>query len=806
MRQQPILLIVILLVWGLGLLSGCSSTKHVDEGRYLLRKANIKLTTDRTLADKSALSDQLYNLMPQQPNNYFLGRFPIKLWLYNMRYKKYASDTTNFQLKNKVVEKPVILDTMMIIRAKKNMSDFLRNSGYFYAEVSDTIKLKGKKAYVTYKVNTGTEYLIDDVSFDIEDSAMASLASKLREETLFGKGKPYSNTLAGAERSRLVNEIRNYGYYRFSSDNIDFELDTLDKSYFRNLENPFESAVNFITLNRTKKKPTLNVKIIIHPGEDNMAFQKYTFNKVIIIPDFVDTGDLRDPDMTQTDVNGLTFRYNNLYVNTSILDKKIFIRPGKLYSQSDYNQTLRQLNDLGVFQFVRLYIFANRQDSLNHTLNCYIFMNKSDKYNFGTNVEVSGGDLYTIGTSANVSVTDKNFLKGANELTATVSYGLELGQNKNLPVPYLKQFYLFSQNLGLNFRLSFPKFLLPVNQSRFSQNALPRTVFNFGINSLDRYNNFKLTSVSASFGYIWKESPIKSWGVKPVFVNTQHLREISPDFQEKLDSIPAIRNSYQETFIEGESIEFLINTEGVNRRHYAYVKLGLEEAGAVMSGIKGVADLAGSPLDFNHSRYVRFDFDTRQYLIRRSSMLAMRFYGGVGIPYGGSTVLPYIKQYFVGGAYSIRGWRPRVLGPGSYYDSVRQHSADNLFIDQSGDIKLEFNAEYRFAMIKLFSGAISLNGAVFTDAGNIWLAKKDPTLPGANFEFSNLYQDIAMSSGAGLRLDLGGFLVFRLDWAFPIKKPYVLENSGWVINQIKFGDPDWRRENMNLNIAIGYPF
>jgi outer membrane protein insertion porin family len=510
--------------------------------------------------------------------------------------------------------------------------------------------------------------------------------------------------------------------------------------------------------------------------------------------------------MTQTDVNGLTFRYNELYVNTAILDKKIFIRPGNLYSQSDYNQTLRQLNDLGVFQFVRLYIFANRQDSINHTLNCYIFMNKSDKYNFGTNVEVSGGDLYTIGTSANVSVTDRNFLKGANELTTTVSYGLELSQNKNLDVPYLKQFYLFSQNLGLNFRLSFPKFLLPVNQRKFSQNALPRTVFNFGINSLDRYNNFKLTSVNASFGYLWRESNTKSWGVKPIFVNTQHLRGISSDFQEKLDSIPAIRNSYQETFIEGESIEFVVNTEGINRRRYAYMKLGLEEAGAVMSSIKGIADLVGQPLDFNHSRYVRFDFDARQYLVRRSSLLAMRFYGGVGIPYGGSIVLPYIKQYFVGGAYSIRGWRPRVLGPGSYYDSARQHSADNLFIDQSGDIKLEFNAEYRFAMIKLFSGAISLNGAIFTDMGNIWLTKKDPTLPGANFEFGNLYKDIAMSSGAGMRLDLGGFLVFRLDWAFPIKKPYVTENSGWVIKQINFGDPDWRRENLNLNIAIGYPF
>jgi len=787
-------------------MSGCSSTRHLEKGQVLLRKVDLKLTTDKTLADKSALADQLRSLVLQQPNSYLLGRLPIKLWLYNMRYDKYRVDTANFQIKNKVVEKPVALDTMMVMRSVKNMSDFLRNSGYFYATVSDTIKIDGKKATVVYRVNTGTEYLIDEVNYDIEDPAMAPLAAKLKEGSLFTKGKGYSNTLAGTERSRLVNELKNYGYYRFSSDNVDFELDTLDKSYFRNLENPFESAVNFITLNRTHKKPTLNIKVMIHKGEDSLAFQKYTFGKVVVIPDYSDTSDVNAPDMTEKVINGLTFRYRETWVHTNILDQKIFIRPGKLYAQRDYDQTLRQLNDLGVFQYVRMFIYANRQDSLNHTLNCFIFMSKADRFNFGTNLEVSGGDLYTVGTSANVSVTDRNFLKGANELTTTGSYGVELRQNSNKDVPYFKQFYLSSQNVGVNFRLTFPKFILPVSQSRFSQSSLPKTVFNFGANSLNRYDYFRLLSISASYGYVWRETATKFWNVRPIFINTLHLSNISPAFQQNLDSIPAIRNSYQETFIEGEAIEYVINTEGVNRRKYAYLKLGFEEAGAVISTVKELVKLTGNSLSFNHSNYFRLDFDVRQYLVRRSSMLAFRFYGGIGIPYGGSTILPYIKQYFVGGAYSIRGWQPRVLGPGSYYDSARQNSADNLYLDQAGDIKLEFNAEYRFAMIKLFSGAVSLNGAVFTDMGNIWLTRKDPTLPGANFQFSTLYQDIAVSSGVGLRLDLGGFLVLRIDAACPIKKPYVMENGGWVIKEIDFGNRQWRKSNINPSIAIGFPF
>lgn len=794
------------LLAGIVFLSGCSTTKYLKEDQYLLRKVNIKLNTDRTLSEKGALNDQLYGLMPQRPNAYLFGYFPVKLWLYNIRYKKYQQDTTNFQLTSKAVEKPALLDTSMIIRAKKNMKDFLRNSGYFYADVQDTIRLKKKKAYLTYTVKTGTEYLIDEVNYDISDEGVSDLKAKLKEGTLLTKSKVYSNTLAGAERSRLTNIIRNYGYYRFSADNIDFELDTLDKSYFRDLENPFESAINFITLKRQKKKPTLNVKVVIHPTDDSLEFNRYTFKNVIVIMDYADTSDLRSKSLNEKMVNGIQFRFRDQYVHTGILDKKIFIRPGNLYSQGDYNQTLRQLNDLGIFQYVRMFISANRQDSLNRTLNCFILMNKNDKYDFGTNVEVSGGDLYAIGTAANVSVTDKNFLKGANQLTTTVSYGIELGQNKTANVAYPKQFYLFSQNLGVNFRLTFPKFILPINQSRFSQNSLPRTVLSAGINSLKRYEYFTLVGVNASYGYVWKETDIKSWNVKPAFVNTLHLSNISDTFQSRIDNIPAIRNSYQETFVEGESIEYIINTEGRKKWQYAYLKLGGEEAGALMSGVKGLVDAIGDPLSFNHARYFRLDFDARQYLLRRSSSLAFRFYGGVGVPYGGSTILPYIKQYFVGGAYSIRGWRPRVLGPGSYYDSARQNSPDNLFIDQAGDIKLEFNAEYRFAMIKLFSGAVSLNGAIFTDMGNIWLARKDDKLPGADFEFKNIYQDIAVSSGAGVRLDLGGFLVVRFDWAIPLKKPYILDNAGWVLKDIDFQDKEWRQKNVNLNIAIGYPF
>lgn len=800
------ILVLVALFFGWVGLPGCSTTSHIPPDRYLLRSAKVKLQTDRTFADKGALNDQINAIMSQKPNTFLFGAIPYKVWLYNIRYKKYQHDTTNFQLKSGVVERPEVLDTALVAVTKKNIHAFLRNQGFFYARVDDSIAYRKRKAYLTYKVVTGTDYAIDEVSYQIEDPGIAALEPQLKEGNLLSKGTGYSNTLVGAERRRLSNVIKDHGYYLFSADNIDFELDTLDKNYFRNMENPFESAINFLTLKRQQKKPTLNVKVIIRNKGDSTAFQKYTFRNVVVMPDYMDSADYYAHGVQDLEVNGLRFRYKEKYVNTSILDKKIFIRPGKLYSQADYNNTIRQLNDLGIFQYVRVFFNVNTADTLGHTLNCFILMNKSPRYDYGTSVEVSGGDLYAIGTAANISVMDKNFLKGANQLSATLSYGVELEQNDASNVPIFKRFDLFSQNLGINFRLTFPKFILPVNQNKFSQRALPKTFLTAGVNSLQRHQYFNLVSINSSYGYVWNESALKTWSVKPIFVNTLHLRNISEAFQAKMDTIPAIRNSYQETFIEGEAIEYVINTEGRNKRKHAYLRLAGEEAGALLSGTKGLAELLGTKLGFNHAKYVRFDFDARQYLMSRNASLALHFYGGVGIPYGGSTILPYLKQYFVGGAYSIRGWRPRVLGPGSYYDSSAQNSSNNLFIDQSGDIKLEFNAEYRFAMIRLFSGAMSLNGAIFTDIGNIWLTNKQERMPGANFAFGRLYQDLAMSTGAGLRVDFDGFLVVRFDWAFPMKKPYVLENGGWVVKEMDLGDPDWRRQNLNFNLAIGYPF
>ena len=783
----------------------CSPVRHLHEGEHLLRRSNIQLNTDRIGADKSALNDQLLQLRTQKPNTYLFGIFPYKTWLYNLRYNKYQKDTANYQITSRVVEKPVVLDTARVTKSKMIMQEFLQNQGYFYPRITDTIKYRNSRAYVSFRVHTGSGFLINDVQYDVEDADIRKILTDTRSESLLKKNKYYSNALLSEERNRMADKIRDYGYYHFSAENIFFELDTLHSAAFQFRGNLLQSTLNY--LNRHKREhPTLNIKVIVSQGRDNLSFNKFTFGNVTVLPDYVDTADLHDVNMIEKQEEGIRFRFHQDYVHTGILLKKIPIRPGGYYARQDYNKTIRQLNDLGIFKYVRVRFFDDRRDSLHQTLNAYILLNPVKKYDFNTNMEVSGGDIYALGTAATLSVTDRNFLKGANQLTTSLSYGIEMSRDRKIGSGFFDQLYLFSQNFGVNFRLQFPKFILPVNQSRFSPSSLPRTFVGAGFNSMIRPRYFTLQTINISYGYIWKETPLKTWTIRPAFVNTLHLDNVSDSFKLKMDSIPAIRNSYQETFVEGESVEFVFNNELTRPHNNSYLRLAFEEAGLLMGGIKGIGRGMDARFDLNYARYVRLDFDMRQYYRYPRTAFAFRFYGGIGLPYGSSLTLPYIKQYFAGGAYSIRGWRPRVLGPGSYYDTLQQSSLDELFIDQSGDIKLELNGEYRFALIRLFSGAVSLNGALFADAGNVWLARKDSKLPGAEFNLGRLYQDIALSTGAGLRVDFGGFLVVRLDWAFPLKKPYEAQRYGWVLRDINFGDPDWRKNNINFNAAIGYPF
>ena len=283
---------------------------------------------------------------------------------------------------------------------------------------------------------------------------------------------------------------------------------------------------------------------------------------------------------------------------------------------------------------------------------------------------------------------------------------------------------------------------------------------------------------------------------------------ITPAFQDSIDHDITLARSIERQFIIGSSYNFNYNSQARpnSRRNNYYFNGNVDFSGNLLGLITGADVLNGKEKKiFNtpFSQYVRGEAELRHYLALgkpkrdRINQLVSRIIVGAGYGYGNSTTMPFIKEFFIGGTNSIRAYRARSLGPGTYYGG--NTTVTNGFLpDQPGDVKIEMNTELRFKIVSI------VRGAFFVDAGNIYTINNDPVRPGSTFT-KDFVKEMAVGTGAGLRFDLT-FLVLRIDGAFPIRKPYEPGGPAWVINQINFGDPDWRKQNLILNLAIGYPF
>lgn len=791
------------LLFGFLLLSAGCSTRYLTRDQYLLKKNTIELKTDGKVTNRSEMKDMLNKTPIQKPNSNSLEilpfRVPLRLWRYNNRFRKLHNSPDSSLPKS--VERPVILDTILMHRTAQVMRNNLFSMGYFYARVKDTFITSHQKAYVTYKVTLGKNYVINRINYFISDTDILKIVRASSKETTLQKGREFSYNLTDDERSRITAVLRNNGYYKFTKDNITFQLDTVDKAAIREIGSPLGNAVNFISSSKARDRSTLDIDVYIRLAEDTTAFMRYRVNSVNFYPDYKSGADLHDTTLLTKKIDSIDFRYHRFYVHPKVLYRHNFLSPGQYYSQENFDKTQAKLNELGIFQYARPTPRESRRNS--GTIDYDVLISPAKKYDFSALYELSSGSTYALGHSVGTSFRDKNFMKGANLLSIGVNGGIELSYNDKAAGDITKRFDILTRYYGVNASIDFPKFLAPVKSSVFDNSNLPHTIIGVGDNVIDRVNYFTLVNTSANFSYNWHETQTKVWALSPAFINVIHLPLETDSFKRVLDSNAYLRNSYKENFIEGENISFIF--DDIDKKHninYSYLKLSFEEAGSLLSLINNVGVALNDLYKIQYAQYAKFDFDGRHYFNVWKSVIAVRFSGGIGMPYGQSTTLPYIKQYFSGGPYSLRGWRIRTLGPGSYYDP----NARTNNIDRTGDIKLEFNGEFRFPVAPLFANAVKLNGALFADAGNIWLAKSDPAFPGGDFALSTLGQSIAADMGIGARFDIASFLTLRLDVAIPAKKPYVSTNGGWVFDQVNFNNSNWRANNVIFNISIGYPF
>jgi outer membrane protein insertion porin family len=498
---------------------------------------------------------------------------------------------------------------------------------------------------------------------------------------------------------------------------------------------------------------------------------------------------------------GTYFLYDTLFVKSSSLQNHIFIKQGDRYSKEKFDLTLNNLTQLGPYKFVN----AKLNPVGDSIFDAAFFLYPDKRYEIGYNV-----GLYTeesnVGTEPSITFSDKNLSKSANQLQLSLSAGIA--------VPVYNIDSIFYQ-LDAQISLLIPKIEgLPVSLQRlFSKNSLPHTRFTLSADYQNQVNLYSLTSFNASYGFEWRENAAIQHVINPINISVI-IPHLSSKFQAYVDSNEILEQSFRHEFITGFQYSFIDNNSKVyTDRNFHSLRFDAEISGPLLYGFIKLTNIFGyakavddtSSAGFELSRFVRFDLDYRKYLkVTQTSDFAFRLYGGIAINILDDPAIPYIRQFYIGGASDLRAWPVRAFGPGASitpYDTAGNNTS--LFYDQTADIKLEANAEFRFGIISL------LKGAFFVDAGNIWNRTPNPAQPNGEFHLNTFYKQIAVGSGFGLRLDFS-FFVMRFDFAFPTYNPVLAPADRWVIKDvIRTFSPfysNWRSQYMVFNIAIGYPF
>jgi len=750
--------------------AACNVTKKVPANDALYTGATLKLQNSSASKkyNKVLLAD-LKGLLRPKPNSSILG-IKFKLGLYNM-----AGTKNNFINKflRKNGEPPVLLSSVKPDRNSLVLTNTLENKGFFHAKVTgDTIvDVKSRKAHATYVANAGVQYKINNVAFPTDSSAISKAIQNISSQTILKKGDAFSLDVVKGERLRIDVSLKEKGFYYFNPEDL---IVFVDSTIGNNLANLYVSF-----------KPEVSME----------SKQPYTINEVYVYSNYNLNTAARDTAKTDSVYSkGYYVIDRRKTFKPRVFEQMLLFKPGDLYNRTDHNQSLNRLINLGAFKFVKNR-FERVTDSFK--LNSYYYLTPLPKKSLSAEIggltksnNVSGGDL-------TVRWRNRNAFRGAELLTVNAYIGTE--------VQYSGQFSGYNTfRYGAEATLTFPRFLVPFFSLNTSGAFVPRTNIQLGYDILQRQKLYALNSFRGQFGYQWKENARKEHTFNPISINYVQPLNITDSFRKAMALSPILQRSVQQQFIIGSNYNFNYNELAGREKNAGglYFNGLLDLSGNIAGLVSGAntkkgktVELFGTPF----SQYIKTEFDTRYYI--RSGLnnqWANRLIIGVGIPYGNSTAIPFVKQFFVGGNNSLRGFRSRSVGPGSSAAGTVK-TASGFYPDITGDLKLEFNTEYRAKLVSI------LYGAVFAEAGNVWLYNSD-TSYGAGAKFTkNFLKELAMDVGVGLRVDIT-ILMIRLDVAIPVRKPWLPEGQRMVLNQIDFGSSAWRKQNIVYNLGIGLPF
>ena len=766
---------------------GCSTTKVIPEGQSRLVANRVEVENLKEFPNADISAAEILSYIKQKPNTYFIFGWNPFLNVYNWSNGK-GKGWDRFI--KKIGQAPVIYDTAMTASSLNNINNYLINRGFYGSHVQDSIITKNKKSIAYYKVRLGKRYRIDSISYDIVDTSIVNLFyNDVNHNTYLKKGSYLSVKVLEKEAERASQLFRNAGYYGFTGNYFFFKADTLKGNGTADL---------FVTIdNYTRNESPASAK----------PHNVYSIDSVNI--ELVRNNSGYDGIVTALKSDTANFRGINIiykgkpFIHRKVVSRLNTVKPGTVYDEQTIANTYSRFSNFGMFSAVNIQV--DEIDSNRVNTNIKLVASQQQGYKIGLNASTNSNAL--LGISPSISYYHKNLFKGGELFNISFMGDFQYWVGKKTR----------STEFGVSTSLSIPNFVGLPNRF-FRGSTLPRTAFSLSYSFQER-PEYTRNIISSTIGYTWNVHRRYFYTLNPIQLNIVNLSKVKQSFLEGLDN-PFLKNSYQNHFDLGLGFTFYYTTnpDGDNTKSYFYFRTQTDIAGNVMSLFNGLMEKnSNNERKFWNTPYAQYAREeisavyTWKFGDNRDHAIAARAMVGIGTGYGNSDVLPFEKLFWAGGANSLRAWQARTVGPG-----YAQRDTTWSLPNQTGELHLEANLEYRFPLFWMFDGAI------FIDIGNIWnlkhsksesntlgltdiskisgVGKGDYATANFNkglFRFNNFYKHLAFDCGIGLRFDLE-FVLLRLDMGF---KTYDPEYNSWN------GPGNWfKKNNYGIQFGVGYPF
>ena len=788
-------------------ITGCESTRFMKENESLVTHVALEFKNPKTIKHKSTLETELLTLIKQKPNSNFIFFLP-KEYLYLKNSGRNDTTKVNKWLRN-IGEPPSIYSDSVTQSTVKTLQNYLQFSkGYYHARVDyehiEKTKQKGLQtssrtdvwkeqlSKIKYIIDPGPRYAIYDIDYVASDSTLLHFITQDDEDAFVKKGDFLDASKLELEKSRLALLIQNAGFANFSGNNIEIEGDSSQVSH------------------------TVHIVYRLNTPMGSTQVKRFTVGKVNVYSDYSND---KEALTIQDTLNGLQFfrRSEIPVVKESLLSEGVFLKEGEVLKRDDRQRTYKKLNSFEAYRFITI---NPRYDLLLDTVVHFdiLLTPHQKKWILDGALEGYFSTLNTsrlFGISTSASLVNRNLLGGSEKYSLRAEFGTELGRQEGFNFKQRTQNYAIQNNLVIP---SFQDFLklgklvngLGIIKDKFYNNFKENATTNvaLGGNYLNIIDYYSLNSINLSFGFDYTSPKNNRYVFRPLGFN---LDQYDIKDSTRFDNNPLIFLSFKDNLSTGfffRDLSIIINKKYKGGK-YSFIQIhNFEQSGtevflmnSAVNAISGKSNTWELPINFNgdkigFSKYFKYEIDNRFYkTLGAREGIAARINVGIAVPFGDTKAVPFVKQFSVGGPVSLRAWNIKELGPGGYYDvNERIKQRQQIFVNQ-GDIKIEVNAEYRFNIF------LFLDGALFIDAGNVYLLKKDATRPNAEIS-SKFLSQFGVGIGYGLRLNVEIFSI-RFDFGYKIRSPYkdpITKANWYTLNSI------FAQGLGNVQVGINYPF